>query len=108
MNTKKLALSAASLLLVLAFLACNFAGLGGEAPGSGGAAPGGARTTSDPSFPTNTDGAETIVIPGGTFWMGSENTDVLADGDELPRHQVTLGSFPICIHEVTNERKLVV
>lgn len=56
-----------------------------------------------PAGPTNTDGAETILIPGGTFWMGSETTEVDADDDEMPRHQVTLDGFYIYTHEVTNE-----
>ena len=54
-------------------------------------------------MPTNTDGAETILIPGGTFWMGSEDGDAQAEADEMPRHQVTLGDFPIYTHEVTHE-----
>ncbi len=57
----------------------------------------------NPAAPTNTDGAETILIPGGTFWMGSEATDTLAGEDEQPWHQVTLDGFYIYTHEVTNE-----
>jgi|GEM_PF-2186323 len=53
--------------------------------------------------PANNDGAETIWIPGGTFWMGSEATEAAAGEDEMPRHQVTLGGFYIYTHEVTNE-----
>lgn len=53
--------------------------------------------------PANTDGAETILIPGATFWMGSEETDTLAFEDEMPWHQVTVSGFFIYTHEVTNE-----
>ncbi len=55
------------------------------------------------SGPTNTDEAETILIPGGTFWMGSGDTDTQAGDDEIPRHQVTLASFYLYTHEVTNK-----
>lgn len=106
MKSKKLALSAASLTLVLSFLACNVPGSGGGTPTfiiSETTAPAGpAVSTPAPGVPTNTDGAETIVIPGGTFWMGSEVNDALADEDEMPRHLVTLETFPIYTHEVTN------
>lgn len=60
-------------------------------------------TPTVPSGPTNTDGAETILIPGGRFWMGSDPADAQADADELPRHQVALNGFYIYTHEVTNE-----
>ncbi len=79
----------AGLLLLIAG-ACNLPGsLGGDAP-----------EALPP--PSNTDGAETILIPGAAFWMGSEATDALADEDEIPRHQVTLDGFYIYTHEVTN------
>ncbi len=103
MKLNKLAISAASLMLVCAFLACNRSSLGGETPTAEEAIPSDASPTPDPSIPTNTDGAETIVIPGGTFWMGSDESDAEADEDEMPRHQVTLETFPIYTHEVTNE-----
>ncbi|MEW6093651.1 MAG: formylglycine-generating enzyme family protein [Chloroflexota bacterium] len=57
----------------------------------------------NPEAPTNTDGAETILIPAGTFWMGSEAADTDADADEMPWHQVTLDGFYLYTHEVTNE-----
>jgi sulfatase modifying factor 1 len=111
MKPKKLALSAVSLMLVFAFLACRAPGIGGSGTptfivseaGEAGQPGGAAVSTPAPGVPTNTDGAETIVIPGGTFWMGSEEADTVADEDEKPRHQVTLGTFPIYTHEVTNE-----
>lgn len=41
-----------------------------------------------------------IVIPGGSFYRGSND----GNRDEMPRHQVTLGSFAIDIHPVTNDQ----
>lgn len=43
---------------------------------------------------------EMIVIPGGNFVRGS--TD--GNRDEMPRHQITLSSFAIDVHPVTNEQ----
>lgn len=43
---------------------------------------------------------EMVVIPGGAFYRGSQD----GNRDELPRHQVTLSSFAIDIHPVTNEQ----
>ena len=40
---------------------------------------------------------KTTVIPGGTFVMGAEVED-----DHLPPHEVTVDSFAIDTHEVTN------
>lgn len=87
-------LFAAGIVLVLAALlaSCNWPSFGREQGGN----------TGKSNVPTNTDGAETILIPGGTFWMGSDETDADADEDEMPRHQVTLSSFYIYTHEVTN------
>ena len=55
------------------------------------------------SPPANTDGAETVFVPGGVFWMGSPDTDEDANEDEMPYHQVTQSGFYIYTHEVTNE-----
>jgi formylglycine-generating enzyme required for sulfatase activity len=105
---KKSALLGASLMLVLAFLACSFPGAGGGTPTAGeapAAEPAEPTVPAEPGVspaPSNTDGAETILIPGGTFWMGSEDGDAQADADEMPRHEVTLEAFPIYTHEVTN------
>jgi formylglycine-generating enzyme required for sulfatase activity len=41
-----------------------------------------------------------VVISGGTFFRGSKD----GNRDEMPRHQVTLHSFAIDIHPVTNEQ----
>ena len=43
---------------------------------------------------------EMVVVKGGSFSRGSNN----GGRDELPRHQVTLNSFAIDIHPVTNEQ----
>lgn len=43
---------------------------------------------------------EMLIISGGTFYRGSQD----GNRDELPRHQVTLSSFAIDIHPVTNEQ----
>jgi sulfatase modifying factor 1 len=109
MHKKTIALLGASLMLVLAFVACRFPGAGGGTPTAETELPVEPTVPAVPTElgvspePTNTDGAETILVPGGTFWMGSEDTDTLAEKDEMPRHQVTLETFPIYTHEVTNE-----
>ncbi|MBA3958605.1 MAG: SUMF1/EgtB/PvdO family nonheme iron enzyme [Parachlamydiaceae bacterium] len=41
-----------------------------------------------------------VVVPGGAFYRGSND----GNRDETPRHQVTLDSFAIDIHPVTNEQ----
>lgn len=41
-----------------------------------------------------------VIVPGGVFSRGS----VGGNRDEMPRHQVTLQSFAIDIHPVTNEQ----
>src|SRR6202035_1489098 len=41
-----------------------------------------------------------VVIPGGDFYLGSDE----GNRDEMPRHQVTLPSYAIDIHPVTNEQ----
>lgn len=43
---------------------------------------------------------EMVVIKGGSFYRGSED----GNRDEMPRHVVTLFSFAIDIHPVTNEQ----
>ncbi len=48
--------------------------------------------------------ADMVYVDGGTFTMGAtaeQGSD--ADDDEKPAHQVTLSSFYICKHEVTQE-----
>lgn len=41
-----------------------------------------------------------VVIQGGTFLRGSKD----GNRDEMPRHQISLNSFAIDIHPVTNEQ----
>ena len=97
--------------LIWVILACNLPIVGRNAtpttePGIMlGSTPGLVVTDSagSPPVPANTDGAETVLVPGGTFWMGSEETDTEANVDEIPRHQVTHSGFYIYTHEVTNE-----
>ncbi len=43
---------------------------------------------------------EMMVIPGGTYMRGSQN----GARDEMPRHQITLASFAIDAHPITNEQ----
>ncbi len=43
---------------------------------------------------------EMVIIPGGVYFRGSQD----GNRDEMPRHQVTLPSFAIDIHPVTNEQ----
>ena len=58
---------------------------------------------SDTITPRNTDGAELTLIPGATFQMGSATSDLLADKDEFPQHQITLTDYYIYTYEVTNQ-----
>ena len=41
-----------------------------------------------------------VVIPGGTYFRGSQG----GARDEMPRHAVTLSSFALDVHAVTNEQ----
>jgi formylglycine-generating enzyme required for sulfatase activity len=43
-----------------------------------------------------------VYVPGGTFQMGSDESDPLADADEFPRHEVTVDGFWMGQTEVTN------
>ncbi len=43
-----------------------------------------------------------VYVPGGTFQMGSDESDSDADSDEFPQHPVTLDDFWIDQTEVTN------
>ncbi len=44
--------------------------------------------------------SEMAIIPGGAFLRGSNN----GGRDEMPQHKITLNSFAIDIHPVTNEQ----
>jgi formylglycine-generating enzyme required for sulfatase activity len=103
-------------LLILVSLACNAPILNqimdNAAPpedASGSDAVASSDTNASDSFmpgippPANTDGAEVTYIPGATFLMGSVTTDLLADEDELPQHEVTVDEFYIYTYEVTNQ-----
>jgi sulfatase modifying factor 1 len=48
----------------------------------------------------NRDGASMVLVPGGTFTMGSDDSQPA----EKPAHQVKLTSFYIDQHEVTNRQ----
>jgi formylglycine-generating enzyme required for sulfatase activity len=71
--------------------------------------PGAPVSTNPAAVPTNPPAARTnaarvetngmVWIPGGTFWMGSED----GQPDELPAHQVTVDGFWMDKTEVTNE-----
>lgn len=41
-----------------------------------------------------------VVIPGGVFYRGSND----GNRDEVPRHQISLSSYAVDIHPVTNEQ----
>ena len=41
-----------------------------------------------------------VIIEGGNFWRGSND----GNRDETPHHQITLSSFAIDVHPVTNEQ----
>ena len=47
------------------------------------------------------DGAEMILVPGGTYWMGAVPQDETALDDEKPRHRVELPSFYMDVNEIT-------
>ncbi|MCB0174490.1 MAG: SUMF1/EgtB/PvdO family nonheme iron enzyme [Anaerolineae bacterium] len=48
------------------------------------------------------DGVELVCVPAGEFLMGAAETDLQADDDEKPQHQVYLDAFWIDRTEVTN------
>lgn len=43
---------------------------------------------------------EMVVIEGGVFYRGSQD----GSRDEMPRHQITLASFALDVHPITNEQ----
>jgi formylglycine-generating enzyme required for sulfatase activity len=53
-----------------------------------------------PALKNAVDGAEMVLVPAGSFMMGSER----GHGDEQPPHRVSLSSFAIYKYEVTNEQ----
>jgi formylglycine-generating enzyme required for sulfatase activity len=92
-------------ILLLIIAACNLPGFVGEVTSppaeENTSTPG--EISEHPAGASNTDGAETMLIPAGSFWMGSTDTEPLAAADEMPFHQVTLDAFYFYTHEVTNE-----
>ena len=76
-------LAALTVLLLVALTSC-----GEKSKSESPRAPGGAKTKG---------GVEMVLIPGGTFTMGSERNE---EGDE-PAHKVTVSAFYIDTHEVT-------
>ena len=60
------------------------------------------QTTTEPptEIISEIDGAEMVLIPAGTFQMGS----TIGDSDEQPVHSVTLNAFYMDVYEVTNAR----
>ena len=56
------------------------------------------------AFKECTDCPEMVVVPAGTFVMGSRNTETLADSDEFPQHPVSITEpFAVSKFEVTFE-----
>ena len=55
--------------------------------------------TSAPQAMTTKSGIEMVLIPGGTFAMGSDQ----GTPDEAPVHQVTVGPFWMDRYEVVQE-----
>jgi formylglycine-generating enzyme required for sulfatase activity len=45
-----------------------------------------------------------VLIPSGSFWMGCRKTDWYWEGNENPRHQVTIKEFRLDKFEVTNRQ----
>jgi uncharacterized repeat protein (TIGR02543 family) len=52
----------------------------------------------------STTGVELILVPGGSFWMGSFSSEAGSQSIERPRHQVTLSAFSMGKYEVTQEQ----
>jgi formylglycine-generating enzyme required for sulfatase activity len=48
------------------------------------------------------DGAEMVYIPRGSFWMGAQDTDQLAQFQEKPLHEVMISGFWMDREFVTN------
>jgi len=62
-----------------------------------------ARTPAPAEIRTRSmDGMVMVYVPGGTFLMGSADSDKLANFDEKPQHPVTLDAFWVDRTEVTN------
>jgi len=51
--------------------------------------------------PVCDDCPEMVQLPGGEFWMGSDDNDKDAQSDEKPKHKVQVAPFSIGKYEVT-------
>lgn len=49
----------------------------------------------------NPDNMTLVLVPAGTYFMGSEAPDFIAAPDEKPRHSVTISTFYIDKYEIT-------
>jgi formylglycine-generating enzyme required for sulfatase activity len=61
------------------------------------------RTFRDPFRDGTGEGPAMVVIPAGTFVMGSPPDEAGRDEDESPQHQVAVPAFAMSRHEVTFE-----
>ena len=52
-------------------------------------------------LPANAVSLDMVAIPGGTFTMGSPESEALRDSDESPQHRVTIPDFFMGRYEVT-------
>jgi formylglycine-generating enzyme required for sulfatase activity len=64
------------------------------------------ETSTGRLVPTAESGIVLVLLPGGTFWMGTDPdpslpAEIWHSKDEAPRHQVTLAPFFLGKHEVT-------
>ncbi len=50
----------------------------------------------------NEIGVRFVLIPGGSFWMGSPGTEAGRDSDEGPQHRIELSPFYLSVYETTN------
>ena len=93
-------LSFAAFMLMLAATCVSFTACGGDDDDEKG--------DDTPKFQNQTitvDGVsfKMIAVEGGTFQMGSPESDAEADDDEKPQHEVTLSNYYIGETEVTQE-----
>lgn len=55
------------------------------------------------SIVSDNGGVELVLVPGGSFVMGSPQSDKESFDDERPQHEVTVSSFYLGRYPVTNE-----
>jgi formylglycine-generating enzyme required for sulfatase activity len=90
-----------SILLGLTTLAAPWPAGSGQAPAVSTQSPAAAPSSYVEEIPTTNVSFEMILVPGGTFEMGSPPGESGREADEGPRHSVTVGAFWIGRHEVT-------